>query len=296
MMIVADKDVSLVLTGTGDVLEPEHGVMAIGSGGNYALAAARALTDTDKDAETIVRRALDIAADICVYTNRNVTIETLTAWAPRQTKRLRLQGRGCRRARDWSSRQDCFSCRRRSSTAWADCRSAPADTSSSGTAWCWVRRTPSTSPIGTPSRTLFTASCSMPRHGWCCRASRGSRAFWLRCWSKAAGSCWRIRRSLSSVIAPAPSRWIITGTASLTRCPTHWRWSRASSLQENYQWSQPWCWRLFSRSPSACTSATTWRWTSSCWFIRSMPYGSGRADRRLSRPLAEPLAVHAIRQ
>ena len=79
MMIVADKDVSLVLTGTGDVLEPEHGVMAIGSGGNYALAAARALADSDKDAETIVRRALDIAADICVYTNRNVTIETLTA-------------------------------------------------------------------------------------------------------------------------------------------------------------------------------------------------------------------------
>ena len=78
MMIVADKEVSLVLTGTGDVLEPEAGVMAIGSGGNYALAAARALVDTDKDAETIVRRALDIAADICVYTNRNVTIETLT--------------------------------------------------------------------------------------------------------------------------------------------------------------------------------------------------------------------------
>ena len=77
MMIVADKDVSLVLTGTGDVLEPEAGVMAIGSGGNYALAAARALVDSDKDAETIVRRSLDIAADICVYTNRNVTIETL---------------------------------------------------------------------------------------------------------------------------------------------------------------------------------------------------------------------------
>jgi ATP-dependent HslUV protease subunit HslV len=79
MMIVADKDVSLVLTGTGDVLEPEGGVMAIGSGGNYALAAARALTDSDKDAEAIVRRALDIAADICVYTNRNLTIETLSA-------------------------------------------------------------------------------------------------------------------------------------------------------------------------------------------------------------------------
>jgi ATP-dependent HslUV protease, peptidase subunit HslV len=69
MMIVADKDVSLVLTGTGDVLEPESG--------NYALAAARALLDTDKDAETIVRRSLDIAADICVYTNRNITVEAL---------------------------------------------------------------------------------------------------------------------------------------------------------------------------------------------------------------------------
>src|ERR1700755_3136536 len=77
MMIVADKDVSLVLTGTGDVLEPGAGVMAIGSGGNYALAAARALIDSDKDAESIVRRALDIAADICVFTNRNITIETL---------------------------------------------------------------------------------------------------------------------------------------------------------------------------------------------------------------------------
>src|SRR5437588_9659129 len=77
MMIVADRETTLVLTGTGDVLEPEAGIMAIGSGGNYALAAARALTETDKDAETIVRRALDIAADICVYTNRNVTIESL---------------------------------------------------------------------------------------------------------------------------------------------------------------------------------------------------------------------------
>jgi ATP-dependent HslUV protease, peptidase subunit HslV len=77
MMIVADKEVTLVLTGTGDVLEPEAGVMAIGSGGNYALAAARALIDSEKDAESIVRRSLDIAADICVYTNRNVTIETL---------------------------------------------------------------------------------------------------------------------------------------------------------------------------------------------------------------------------
>src|ERR1700751_1895432 len=77
MMIVADKDVSLVLTGTGDVLEPEAGGVGIGSGGKYALAAARALATTDLDAETIVRRSLDIAADICVYTNRNVTVETL---------------------------------------------------------------------------------------------------------------------------------------------------------------------------------------------------------------------------
>jgi ATP-dependent HslUV protease subunit HslV len=77
MMIVADKEVSLVLTGTGDVLEPEAGVVGIGSGGNYALAAARALLEGPLDAESIVRRALDIAADICVFTNRNVTIETL---------------------------------------------------------------------------------------------------------------------------------------------------------------------------------------------------------------------------
>jgi ATP-dependent HslUV protease, peptidase subunit HslV len=79
MMIVADAKVSLVLTGTGDVLEPENGIMGIGSGGNYALAAARALLDSTHDAETIVRRALDIAAEICVYTNRNVTIEMLDA-------------------------------------------------------------------------------------------------------------------------------------------------------------------------------------------------------------------------
>jgi ATP-dependent HslUV protease subunit HslV len=79
MMLVADKSVTLALTGTGDVLEPEHGVMAIGSGGNYALAAARALADTDKSAEEIARAAMEIAADICVYTNRNVVIETLDA-------------------------------------------------------------------------------------------------------------------------------------------------------------------------------------------------------------------------
>jgi ATP-dependent HslUV protease subunit HslV len=79
MMIVADAQVSLVLTGTGDVLEPENSVMGIGSGGNYALAAARALLDSDRSAEEIVRRSLDIAAEICVYTNRNVTIESLKA-------------------------------------------------------------------------------------------------------------------------------------------------------------------------------------------------------------------------
>ena len=78
MMAVADKDVSLVLTGTGDVLEPEDGVIGIGSGGNYALAAARTLMDQDDlGAEDIVRRSLGIAADICVYTNTQVTIETL---------------------------------------------------------------------------------------------------------------------------------------------------------------------------------------------------------------------------
>ncbi|MBM2710455.1 ATP-dependent protease subunit HslV [Mesorhizobium caraganae] len=79
MMLVADKSVSLALTGTGDVLEPEFGVMAIGSGGNYALAAARALMDTDKDAEEIARKAMQIASDICVYTNNNFAIETLDA-------------------------------------------------------------------------------------------------------------------------------------------------------------------------------------------------------------------------
>ena len=77
MMLVADPQVSLVLTGTGDVLEPENGVMGIGSGGNYALAAARALMDTEMDAESIVKKAMAIAADICVYTNRSVTVETL---------------------------------------------------------------------------------------------------------------------------------------------------------------------------------------------------------------------------
>ena len=77
MMIVADTNVSLVLTGTGDVLEPDDNVMGIGSGGAYALAAARALLPTELDAETIARRAMAIAAGICVYTNDEVIIETL---------------------------------------------------------------------------------------------------------------------------------------------------------------------------------------------------------------------------
>ncbi|MBB3021032.1 ATP-dependent HslUV protease subunit HslV [Microvirga lupini] len=77
MMLVADKDVGLLLSGAGDVLEPENGIMAIGSGGNYALAAARALAEYETDPEAIVRRSLAIAAEICVYTNANIVIETL---------------------------------------------------------------------------------------------------------------------------------------------------------------------------------------------------------------------------
>jgi ATP-dependent HslUV protease subunit HslV len=77
MMIVADKDVTLVLTGNGDVLEPASGVAAIGSGGNFALAAATALYDYEESPETIARKAMAIAADICVYTNGNLTVETV---------------------------------------------------------------------------------------------------------------------------------------------------------------------------------------------------------------------------
>jgi ATP-dependent HslUV protease subunit HslV len=77
MMIVADKEVTLVLTGNGDVLEPGSGVAAIGSGGNFALAAATALFDYEEEAETIARKAMAIAAEICVYTNGNLTIETI---------------------------------------------------------------------------------------------------------------------------------------------------------------------------------------------------------------------------
>ena len=81
MMLVADPEITLALTGTGDVLEPEHGTMAIGSGGNYAYAAARALMDGDRSAEEIARRAMEIAADICVYTNANIVVETLESTA-----------------------------------------------------------------------------------------------------------------------------------------------------------------------------------------------------------------------
>jgi ATP-dependent HslUV protease subunit HslV len=77
LLIVADKEVTLVLTGSGDVLEPEYDVVAVGSGGNYAFSAARALIDYEDDAETIGRKAMQIAADICVYTNANFTVETL---------------------------------------------------------------------------------------------------------------------------------------------------------------------------------------------------------------------------
>lgn len=78
MLIVSDGTTLLVITGAGDVLEPEHDVAAIGSGGNYALAAARALMDSALDADTIARRAMAIAADICVYTNGNLTVESIT--------------------------------------------------------------------------------------------------------------------------------------------------------------------------------------------------------------------------
>ena len=77
LMAVCDKETSLILTGTGDVVEPEDGIIGIGSGGNYALAAARALIDQPLSAEDIARRAMKIAGDICVYTNHNVVIEKL---------------------------------------------------------------------------------------------------------------------------------------------------------------------------------------------------------------------------
>ena len=77
LMIVADADVMLVLTGNGDVLEPEGGICAIGSGGNYALSAARALVDYESDPELIARRAMAVAAELCVYTNDRVTVEVI---------------------------------------------------------------------------------------------------------------------------------------------------------------------------------------------------------------------------
>ncbi|MBM7407485.1 MULTISPECIES: ATP-dependent protease subunit HslV [Sphingomonas] len=77
MLIVADKEVTLVVTGNGDVLEPEGGIAAIGSGGNFALAAARALDEYEQDAETVCRKAMKIAGELCVYTNDRLTVESL---------------------------------------------------------------------------------------------------------------------------------------------------------------------------------------------------------------------------
>ncbi len=77
LMIVADKEVTLILTGNGDVLEPENGIAAIGSGGNFAFSAARALVDYEPDAEIVCRKAMAIAAEVCVFTNDRLTIETL---------------------------------------------------------------------------------------------------------------------------------------------------------------------------------------------------------------------------
>ena len=78
MLAVADKESSLIITGTGDVLEPEFGLIAIGSGGPYAQSAARALLEnSDLTAEEVVRKSLEIAADLCIYTNRSIVIETL---------------------------------------------------------------------------------------------------------------------------------------------------------------------------------------------------------------------------
>jgi ATP-dependent HslUV protease subunit HslV len=79
MMIVADAGAMLILTGNGDVLEPEAGIAAIGSGGNYALAAARALADYEQDPEVLARRAMQIAAEVCVFTNERLTVETVGA-------------------------------------------------------------------------------------------------------------------------------------------------------------------------------------------------------------------------
>jgi len=77
LMAVADKDHSFIISGTGDVLEPEDGIIGIGSGGNYALAAAKVLIETDMKAEEIARKSLKVASDICVFTNNNVTMEKI---------------------------------------------------------------------------------------------------------------------------------------------------------------------------------------------------------------------------
>lgn len=79
LLVVADQEHSFLLSGAGELIEPDDGIVAIGSGGNYALAAARALAGTDLSAREIVQRSLDIAADICVFTNRNITILELPA-------------------------------------------------------------------------------------------------------------------------------------------------------------------------------------------------------------------------
>ena len=81
MMAVVDKDYSFILTGNGDVLEPQDGIIGIGSGGNYALAAARALIDTDLNAEEIARKSMKIAGDLCIYTNHSVILEKVLAEA-----------------------------------------------------------------------------------------------------------------------------------------------------------------------------------------------------------------------
>src|SRR3954466_761892 len=79
LMIVADKEIMLILTGNGDVLEPEGGIAAIGSGGNYALSAAKALADYEQDPEVLARRAMQIASEVCVFTNDRLTLETVEA-------------------------------------------------------------------------------------------------------------------------------------------------------------------------------------------------------------------------
>ena len=76
-MLVADNDCSFVLTGNGDVLEPEEGIIGIGSGGNYALAAAKVLMDTKMTAEEIAKKSIQVASEICVFTNKNITLEKI---------------------------------------------------------------------------------------------------------------------------------------------------------------------------------------------------------------------------